>query len=542
MSRKPTSPRRRHSQQPDKPPPVAQQPVVKAPPMQPDNGPSSSKPTDVAAAEQALAESVMEGEGRSSGMRFWHALWSLRNLTSFLISCGFHVALIVLLSLIVAFMPARQSLTLVVTALRDDGASERDLDTARVIANDASDAMTRSSPTPLEASSDLELPLEDLLHGDAQPVVPIPDTTRSTRNDALLHVGHVSGGGFQGRAGDLKKQLLGQGGGTRESEDAVGLGLAWLAAHQWQDGGWRLDLADGPCGGRCRNSGKVATSTGATGLALLPFLGAGHTHLAGDYRDVVHRGLYYLKSRGIKTPHGLDLQEGTMYGHGIATLALCEAYAMTQDESLREPAQQAIDFICYAQHSEGGWRYYPNQPGDTTVFGWQMMSLKSAAMGGLNVPSPVVALGQRFLDSVQSANGAYYGYQIRGKKPGPTAVGLLIRMYTGWPHEDARLQRGVEFLANEGPAQRDMYFNYYATQVMHHYGGPLWPKWNVKMREHLIKTQATTGHERGSWFFIDQHGSQGGRLYTTAICTMILEVYYRHMPIYQDMAVEDDWW
>ena len=163
-------------------------------------------------------------------------------------------------------------------------------------------------------------------------------------------------------------------------------------------------------------------------------------------------------------------------------------------------------------------------------------------MAGLDVPSPVIPLGEKFLDSVQSGDGAYYGYLIRGRNPGPTAVGLLIRMYTGWQRDDGRLQNGVKFLAGERPSQRDMYFNYYATQVLHHYGQPYWEEWNESLREHLIKTQATSGHERGSWFFVDQHGSQGGRLYTTAICTMILEVYYRHMPLYGEAAVDDDWW
>ena len=127
---------------------------------------------------------------------------------------------------------------------------------------------------------------------------------------------------------------------------------------------------------------------------------------------------------------------------------------------------------------------------------------------------------------------------MRGKTSTPTAVGLLIRMYLGWQQDDPRLQRGVAFLMEEGPSKDDMYFNYYATQVLHHYGGPDWPKWNVPMRDYLIATQATTGHERGSWFFVDQHGVQGGRLYTTAMCTMILEVYYRHMPLYGEDAVD----
>jgi hypothetical protein len=263
--------------------------------------------------------------------------------------------------------------------------------------------------------------------------------------------------------------------------------------------------------------------------------------MSGDYQDQVHRGLTYLTSRIIQTPHGADLQEGTMYAQGLATLALCEAYAMTQDETFRGPAQQAVNFICAAQHSGGGWRYFPGQPGDTTVLGWQMMALKSAALAGLQMPSTVVEGGGHFLDGVQSGEGAYYGYLSRGKDPGPTAIGLLIRMYGGWNHNNPALGRGVKYLAKLGPSSHDMYYNYYATQVLHHYGGVTWPPWNRKMREHLIRTQAATGHQLGSWFFRDEHGSTGGRLYTTAMCIMILEVYYRHMPLYGERAVEADW-
>jgi hypothetical protein len=169
-----------------------------------------------------------------------------------------------------------------------------------------------------------------------------------------------------------------------------------------------------------------------------------------------------------------------------------------------------------------------------------MMALKSAYMAGLSVPSPVIDLANRYLDSVQLGKGAFYGYMMRAKTPTPTAVGLLIRMYLGWNQDDPRLARGVSFLMEEGPSKKDMYFNYYATQVMHHYGGEGWPKWNVQMRDYLIATQATTGHERGSWFFLEQHGVVGGRLYTTAVCIMILEVYYRHLPLYGEAAIDED--
>ena len=112
-------------------------------------------------------------------------------------------------------------------------------------------------------------------------------------------------------------------------------------------------------------------------------------------------------------------------------------------------------------------------------------------------------------------------------------------MYLGWPRDDERLGRGVNYLDNLGPSKTDMYFNYYATQMLHHYEGYLWQRWNEEMREYLIARQSHEGHERGSWFFPDGHGTAGGRLYTTSMCIMILEVYYRHMPLYGTSAVED---
>jgi hypothetical protein len=358
------------------------------------------------------------------------------------------------------------------------------------------------------------------------------------RLDALLQAAPTAvGGGYAGRDAASRARLAYARGGTPASENAVEMGLAWLALHQLDDGSWHFDHRGGLCGGACRNPGSIGTTTGSTGLALLAFLGAGYTTEAGPYREVVKKGLYYLTSRMLVTPQGGDLQEGTMYAQGIATLALCEAYALTRDPALRPVAQQAIDFICHAQHSAGGWRYYPGQPGDTTVFSWQLMALKSASLSDLDVPSPVIEAAMSYLDSVQSIGGSAYGYQKPGNEPGPTAIGLLSRMYYGWRREDPRLQRGVGILETLGPSKHDVYFNYYATQVLHHFYGPGWESWNSEVRDYLVTTQETRGHERGSWFFADKHGTLGGRLYTTAMCIMILEVYYRHMPLYGEAAV-----
>lgn len=470
------------------------------------------------------------------------SLWKYRGATGFLVSFGVHCVLLLVLALIVGSTPRSEFLVLVATPNNDGGLELGD------------ETRVTLAPNGLTSfdSTDLTLPNTSV----TLPLVNPPDSAvahepedaghrelsaldRNPR-DVMLHVPNPNAGGTRGRTGALRGKLLAARGGTPQSQNAVALGLAWLVAHQHRDGGWRFDLEleTGPCHGQCRDSGTVGTTTGATGLALLAMLGDGQTHLSGEYRDVVERGIYYLKAHTITTPHGADLQEGTMYAQGIATLALCEAYGLTQDESLRARAQRAVDFICYAQHSKGGWRYYPQQPGDTTVFGWQMMALKSAMMAGLTVPSPVMNLAERFLDSVQTEVGSFYGYVAPGQLPTPTAVGLLVRMYTGWAHEDSRLQRGVSYLAKLGPSQTDVYFDYYGTLVLSQYSGPKWDAWNQQLRDYLVASQATTGHERGSWFFPDQHGSKAGRLYTTAMSVMILEVYYRYMPLYGTRAVD----
>lgn len=344
-------------------------------------------------------------------------------------------------------------------------------------------------------------------------------------------------GGLAGRSTANRAKLVAQRGGSAASEEAVQRGLRWLAAHQLKDGSWRFDLRQSPqCRGRCRNHGTIPTTTGATGLALLPFLGAGYTHQEGPYKDTVNRGIYYLAGRAIKTSHGIDLQEGTMYAHGIATIAITEACAMTEDKALRELAQSAVDFIVHAQHPAGGWRYFPQQPGDTTVTAWQLMALKSAQLAGLHVPSTTWHAARRFLDSVQSDEGSQYGYQTRRPRMSTTAIGLLGRMYLGWRRRHPALRRGIHMLGEHGPSSNDLYFNYYATQVMHHFEGRPWTRWNHAMRDMLIKTQSDDGHEAGSWQFSEPHTRDAGRLYNTSMAIMILEVYYRYLPLYGQEA------
>lgn len=370
------------------------------------------------------------------------------------------------------------------------------------------------------------------------------------RNDLMKEVGSYTGTGFDGRgSAEARARMAKEAGGSDASEAAVAAGLRWIADHQLPDGGWSFDHRIGPIvNGRPRTSDhpgtKVQARRGATAMAILPFLGAGQTHKEGKYKATVQGGLGYLIAN-MKPDGALNEPDGTLYSHGLAAIALCEAYGMTQDRALLAPAQASLNFISYAQDPiGGGWRYQPRQPGDTSVVGWQLMALKSGHMSYLNVNPLTIRGAIKFLDTVQANSGSFYGYTSPGKGPATTAIGLLCRMYLGWKHEHEALQRGVQWISEQGPSMgggANMYYNYYATQVCRQYGDEVWDKWNAKMRDFLVNSQVRDGAAQGSWFFTGGHGAEaGGRLYNTSLATMVLEVYYRHMPIYQQQATKED--
>jgi len=489
-----------------------------------------------------------------------------RAAPGWLVSMVVHMVVLLLLALVTLPRAATDDLRQLVVAPRDPEALQKperfdnpppeeiDLTGTRLVFEPQGEReqVSLSAADPTEAAP-LAVSMSDfsLEH--------VPDGAFLTSMDTL------SGDALSGR-GPARELLWRQGGGSGRSEQAVALALQWLAEHQLPDGSWNFVHTLAPrCrpskrGGLCRNPGIVANApNAATGLALLPFLGAGHTHKEGDYRQTVHDGLYFLIKQMQLTPRGGSLidNDGLMYSHGIASIALCEAYAMTRDRKLRDPAQRVIDFICYAQDPiGGGWRYSPQplEGGDTSVLGWQIMALKSGHFGYLQVPPVIIQKVRRFLDFVQADDGAQYGYRYPEiGRPATTAIGLLSRMYLGWKKDNPALKRGVQWISDRGPSPNNMYYNYYATQVMWHWEGELWKKWNNVMRDQLVDSQAGEGHERGSWFMPhrlpgqededeDQlpHTDRGGRLYCTAMATMILEVYYRHLPIYRKQNIDMD--
>lgn len=341
-------------------------------------------------------------------------------------------------------------------------------------------------------------------------------------------------GTFFGRSGSTREYALRSGGGTDASEAAVARGLKWLVRQQMTDGRWMLNSPNLPDKDRGSESNDIA----GTALGLLPFLAAGKTHkpvAKNEYDKVVDKGLKYLiRSQDQKTGYfGVS-----MYAHGLATIAMCEAYGLSQDPLLRRPAQAAINLLVRIQHEGGGWRYGPSkQAGDLSVSGWQMMALKSAQMSGLDVPSMTIAKSKSFLQSCCGQDEGYTYTPGGGSTARMTAVGLLCRQYMeNWGPSHPRMIKAIQgIIKNNPPDRQDVYYYYYATQVMHHFGGEEWKNWNEKMREYLIKTQEGNNNSAhfGSWSpQNDQWGRAGGRLMMTSLNLLTLEVYYRYLPLY----------
>ncbi|MCG8450645.1 MAG: terpene cyclase/mutase family protein [Pirellulales bacterium] len=477
---------------------------------------------------------------------------------SWLASGVLHAAVVLLLSLLAFSKPNETLVGSLEGVFEVEDSTTLDLDINQLNAAGGELALPRESAAALSATSET---LRSTLVDPAEFGLPTEATHSTWSGPALESIGRPlasRGGGMNGRHPQNRRGLALAGGGTEASELAVELSLAWLAAHQFQDGGWRFDLESCPqCQGACRNSGFLQSTTASTGLALLCFLGAGYTQHEGPYQETVAKGLYYLVDKMLLTSLGGDLRDqsiiskkddgillihksGDMYSQAIATLALCEAYAMTRDENLAGPAQEAVKFIVDAQHEKGGWRYRPGEPGDTSVTGWQLTALKSAALARLEIPRNVWYRAAEFLDGVQDDRGATYGYQEPSKtRRSMSVVGLFSRMLLGWSRDHVPMLKGMARIADQVPHQNDMYFNYYATQALHHFGGAGWRRWNPRMRDYLVKSQATEGHERGSWYFQEAWSDRGGRLYTTTLSILTLEVYYRYMPMYQDPFVTD---
>ena len=414
---------------------------------------------------------------------------------------------------------------------------------------------------------------ERLRRATSQPLVggaPVPPPVAVAAKAAAAGAEASGGSTFRPRIYRLREKgqrqtILEEGGGSQETERAVEAGLLWLARHQSPDGRWSLDRyaehldevnprdlfhTDWNGRGRRRSIGRDYKGsngdTAATGLALLAFLGHGDSHLEeGPYRETIRRGLEWMVRRQKRNG---DLRGGgNLYMHGIAAFALCEAYAFTRDPALEVPAQRALDFTVSAQSPTlGGWRYEPwrqDNDADTSVFGWMLMALKSGRLGELEIDARCLDLARRYLGSARMGAGQFR-YQPRSGRTSiaMTAQGFFCQqMLLGEQEEGAwrnRRQHTTRFLMERLPRAADMegcnfYYWYYATLALFQQGGEPWRVWNERLQAVLLSTQAgaETGSAAGSWDPRGRRASSGGRVYSTALSILCLEVYYRYAPL-----------
>ena len=346
-------------------------------------------------------------------------------------------------------------------------------------------------------------------------------------------------------------------------------------------------------------AGKDA-DTGITALVTLAFLGAGYTHENGRYAVRVDRALDWLISQQDEDGSlaGEARRYSRMYCHAMATYAIGEALGMqsasvmdpvidpdllasapaavsaaaavsqrmtglpagvygtawctsvgaladsqawrlrrVHESRLRSALLKAVRFTIRQQDKGGGWRYSARQEGDVSMFGWQLMSLKSAEIAGVSIPSTIRDRMFKFIDSVrQGKRGGLFGYR-RGEMvtPAMTAEALFCQQMLGYLRDTRRNQESVEYLLGDRPqlSELNLYYWYYGTLAMYQHGGKPWEEWNSSVRDTLISLQVSEGDEAGSWAPSGTWGRYGGRLYSTALATLTLEVYYRLLPLYR---------
>jgi len=526
--------------------PVAASPAKPAAVAKPGPAPQPPK-SPPPAAQPAAAAAADEVPRRSLGAGV------LRQAPAWAVSMLLHIVVLLSMALIVQEPPKEEKPRVIVSSAPEvtedfeEFAEELPQDLPDQPQQDATDAVVLPDATMVE---DVQV-VSNADDVDAAPVaVEFTDfsTETAASSDLLASVGAIGGqaGGLGGRSSAQRQKLVQSGGGNGQSEAAVEAALKWVINHQLPDGTWSFDHTQSPsCGGSCSHAGKYPDRAGATAMALLPMLGRGYTHKEGPYKKQFEAGITFLATQAMNQNGAVYEKAGShpLYVQGLAGIVLSESYAMTQDKRLAMPAQAALNFIMSAQDPVGGgWRYRPKEPGDTSAVGWQLMALKSGHMAFLKVDPLTIKRAVSFLNGVQGADGATYGYTDPGNGYGTSAVGLLCRMYLGWKKDNPALQTGVARLAKAGP-NADLYYDYYATQILHHMEGDMWVAWNTKMRDMLVNSQSKKGHEAGSWFegYEQGHGPEyGGRLYCTSLATMILEVYYRHLPIYGQQSVDEE--
>jgi len=371
--------------------------------------------------------------------------------------------------------------------------------------------------------------------------LPLPQASRGTLAGRPLPLI------MQARVASDHRSWVDMMGGSPEIEPAVEAALAWLAANQEEDGSWNVKQHGGgqeaKVAGHDRGGAGNDADMGVTGLATLAFLGKGYTHLEGPYQRNVQLALEYMVNHQHRDG-SLDGNAGMyakMYCHAMALLAISEAYAMTRDERIRPFLDRGLAFTIAAQHPrQGGWRYHPGDPGDMSQFGWQVLALHSAALSGVEIDEATRERMTRFMHN--SSAGQFRGLSAYrpGERATPTmtAEALACRFFLGIENRAEQIDEAAKFLSQnlstDGPV--DLYYGYYGTLAMYQMQESHWRRWASVWEPRLLNSQVRTGELAGSWEPNGRWGGYGGRVYSTSMAALSLEVYFRYLPIYRPAA------
>ena len=307
---------------------------------------------------------------------------------------------------------------------------------------------------------------------------------------------------------------------TPETQQAIDLGLNYLAGQQQEDGAFGT-------GGYSRN---VAVCS----LAGMAFISSGSTDGRGPYGAEVGRCLDFVLANAqddgfINVPGSSS--HGPMYGHGFATLFLAEAYGTSPRAELRPKLAKAVELIISTQNSEGGWRYLPQRrDADISVTVCQIMALRAARNAGLFVPRQTVDRCIEYVKKSQNADGGFMYMLQSGQSAFPRSAAGVVALFSAGIYEGPEIEKGLAYLMEHLPrgnafSRESHYFygHYYAVQAMWHAGGQYWQQWYPAIRDELLARQRADG----SW--MDSICPE----YGTAMACIILQMPNNYLPIFQ---------
>jgi hypothetical protein len=314
---------------------------------------------------------------------------------------------------------------------------------------------------------------------------------------------------------------------TPETLRAVNKGLDYLASHQSDDGSWIT-------------GGGQAYPVAMTGLAGMALLAHGDSPTRGRYARNLKGAIEFLVRCGTATGliTGPNQDSGQpMHGHGFALLFLATAYSSITKESLRLEVQstvrKAVTLTSQGQSAQGGWTYIPGAGDEGSVTVTQVQALRAAHNAGFLVPHAVIEEAIKYLEKCRTPEGGIRYSLLAGNAPRlPISAAAVATLYNAGQFESTIATDCLKYVwdqfraveAFEKGGGHAYYSHLYAAQGFYMAGDQYWDKYFPPTRDQLIAMQSPDG----SW-----QGDGIGEVYGTAIATIILQLPFKFLPIFQ---------